>query len=116
MLAQILVLLAAAGAPPPVSEAPVLPAPQVVSPYDLSVSFATWRQNPGFVDATLVALEAPPNQLGDYHLFHAARADLFRRLGRNEEAAAAYRRALELVTNPRQRAYLEGRLAEVTAP
>ena len=64
-----------------------------------------------------LALFAPLEvELGDYHLFHAARADLFRRLGRNEEAAAAYRRALELVTNPRQRAYLEGRLAEVTAP
>jgi RNA polymerase sigma-70 factor (ECF subfamily) len=64
-----------------------------------------------------LALFAPLEvELGDYHLFHAARADLLRRLGRNEEAAAAYRRALELVTNPRQRAYLEGRLAEVTAP
>jgi hypothetical protein len=42
--------------------------PSVVSPYDVSVSFATWRQNPAFVDATLIAVEAPPNQLGDYHL------------------------------------------------
>ena len=64
-----------------------------------------------------LALFAPlEDELDDYHLFHAARADLFRRLRRNEEAAAAYRRALELVTNPRQRAYLEGRLVEVTAP
>jgi RNA polymerase sigma-70 factor (ECF subfamily) len=64
-----------------------------------------------------VALFVPlEGELDGYHLFHAARADLFRRLERNEDAAAAYRRALELVTNPRQRAYLEGRLAEVTAP
>jgi len=42
--------------------------PAVVSTYDVSVSFATWRQNPGFVDATLVTLEAPPNLLGNYHL------------------------------------------------
>ncbi len=42
--------------------------PGVVSPYDTSVAFATWRQNPAFVDATLVAAEAPANQLGDYHL------------------------------------------------
>ena len=42
--------------------------PGVVSTYDTSVSFATWRQNPAFVDATLVAVEAPANQLGDYHL------------------------------------------------
>ena len=43
-------------------------APAVVETYDVSVSFATWRQNPAFVDATLVTLEAPPNLLGDYHL------------------------------------------------
>ena len=42
--------------------------PQVVSTYDVSVSFATWRQNPSFVDSTLVAVEAPADQLGDYHL------------------------------------------------
>jgi hypothetical protein len=42
--------------------------PQVVSTYDLSVSFAAWRQNPSFVDSTLVAVEAPADQLGDYHL------------------------------------------------
>lgn len=42
--------------------------PQVVSTYDVSVAFATWRQNPSFVDATLVAVEAPADQLGDYHL------------------------------------------------
>jgi RNA polymerase sigma-70 factor (ECF subfamily) len=63
--------------------------------------------------ALFVPLE---DELDGYHLFHAARADLFRRLDRNEEAAAAYRRALELVTNPEQRSYLERRLAEVTGP
>ena len=42
--------------------------PSVVSLWDLAVSFATWRQNPGFVNATLVTLEAPPNLLGNYHL------------------------------------------------
>ena len=42
--------------------------PAVVSVWDLSVSFSTWRQNPAFVDATLVAVEAPPNLLGNYHL------------------------------------------------
>jgi RNA polymerase sigma-70 factor (ECF subfamily) len=48
--------------------------------------------------------------LSEYHLLHAARADLLRRLNRNHEAAAAYRRALELVTNPIERKYLERRL------
>jgi RNA polymerase sigma-70 factor (ECF subfamily) len=52
------------------------------------------------------------DELDGYHLFHAARADLFRRLGRADEAAASYRRALELTTNPEERAFLERRLHE----
>jgi RNA polymerase sigma factor (sigma-70 family) len=45
-----------------------------------------------------------------YHLLHSARADLLRRLDRREEAAAAYRRAHELATNPADRRFLAGRL------
>ncbi len=48
-----------------------------------------------------------------YHLLHATRADLLRRLERTEEAADAYRRALELATNPVEREFLERRLAQV---
>jgi RNA polymerase sigma-70 factor (ECF subfamily) len=51
--------------------------------------------------------------LDDYHLLHAARADLLRRLDRREEAAAAYERALSLTPNPVERAFLERRLAQV---
>jgi RNA polymerase sigma-70 factor (ECF subfamily) len=51
--------------------------------------------------------------LDDYYLLHSARADLLRRSGRRSEAADAYRRALELVTNPVERSFLERRLAEV---
>lgn len=51
--------------------------------------------------------------LDAYHLLHAARADLLRRLGRREEAAAAYRAALALEPNAADRAFLERRLAEV---
>jgi predicted RNA polymerase sigma factor len=51
--------------------------------------------------------------LDDYYLLHAARADLLRRDGRGAEAAASYRRALELATNPVERSYFERRLAEV---
>ncbi|HEY2940309.1 MAG TPA: RNA polymerase sigma factor [Gaiellaceae bacterium] len=51
--------------------------------------------------------------LGGYRHLHSARADLLRRLGRNGEAAVAYRRALELATQPSERAFLERRLAEV---
>jgi RNA polymerase sigma-70 factor (ECF subfamily) len=53
--------------------------------------------------------------LDGYHLFHASRADLLRRLGQAADAAAAYRRAMELTANPVERAYLAGRLAEVEA-
>lgn len=48
--------------------------------------------------------------LDEYYLFHAARADLFRRLQDVESAAAAYTRALALTTNPVEAAYLRGRL------
>jgi RNA polymerase sigma-70 factor (ECF subfamily) len=51
--------------------------------------------------------------LDDYHLLHAARADLLRRLGRRDEAAGAYRQALALSPNPVERDFLERRLAEV---
>ncbi len=64
----------------------------------------------------LPLVEALSSKLDGYHLFHSARADLLRRLGRRAEAADAYRRALELVPNLAERAFLERRLSEVTAP
>jgi RNA polymerase sigma-70 factor (ECF subfamily) len=51
--------------------------------------------------------------LDDYHLAHAARADLCRRLGRAEDARAAYERALSLVRQAPERRFLEWRLAEL---
>jgi RNA polymerase sigma-70 factor (ECF subfamily) len=51
--------------------------------------------------------------LDGYHLYHSARADLLRRLERTNDAAIAYRRALEYVTNETERAFLEGRLREL---
>jgi RNA polymerase sigma-70 factor (ECF subfamily) len=56
---------------------------------------------------------AASGTLDSYHLLHAARGDLLRRLGRGPEAAAAYRRALELATNPVERTFLTQRLSEV---
>jgi RNA polymerase sigma-70 factor, ECF subfamily len=53
------------------------------------------------------------DELAGYHLLHAARADLLRRLGRDEEAAAAYAAALDLARQPAERAFLERRLGEV---
>lgn len=52
-------------------------------------------------------------ELDNYHLLHAARADLLRRLGANEEAATNYERALALVSNESERRFLERRLREV---
>jgi RNA polymerase sigma-70 factor, ECF subfamily len=52
-------------------------------------------------------------ELSGYHLLHAARADLLRRMRSPEEAAKSYARALELATNERERAYLARRLDEV---
>ena len=53
--------------------------------------------------------------LDEYHLLHAARADLLRRLGRRADAAAAYERALSLVGNEAERRFLERRLAALRA-
>jgi RNA polymerase sigma-70 factor (ECF subfamily) len=57
---------------------------------------------------------AATEELDDYHLLHAARADLLRRLGAWADAEARYRRALELVGNESERRFLERRLREVT--
>jgi len=56
---------------------------------------------------------ASSGNLEGYHLLHAARADLLRRLGDLQEAAKSYERALELVTNDSERRFLERRLGEV---
>lgn len=51
--------------------------------------------------------------LDSYYLFHAARADLLRRLSRNSEAVAAYQRALSLTANAVERRFLRRRIAEM---
>jgi RNA polymerase sigma-70 factor (ECF subfamily) len=51
--------------------------------------------------------------LADYHLAHAARADLCRRLGRTAEARASYERALSLTRQEPERRFLDRRLAEM---
>jgi RNA polymerase sigma-70 factor (ECF subfamily) len=57
---------------------------------------------------------ADAGKLTAYYLLPATRADLLRRLDRHEEAAASYRRALELVATGPERRYLSRRLAEVS--
>ena len=61
----------------------------------------------------LVEALARGGALDDYHLLHAARADLLRRQGRRAEAGAAYRRALELAGNASEQRFLASRLAEL---
>ena len=73
--------------------------------------------------AVAVAMAAGPEEglrlveriggLDGYHLLHATRADLLRRLDRRAEAAAAYEQALALTTNDAERAFLARRLTEV---
>jgi RNA polymerase sigma-70 factor (ECF subfamily) len=61
--------------------------------------------------AAIDVLGADP-MMGEYRFFHAARADMLRRLDRWPEALAAYERALALGPNAPERAFLEGRRAE----
>ena len=56
---------------------------------------------------------ADSGELDDYHLLHAARADMLRRLGDNEAAAESYEAALKLATNDSERRFLERRLREM---
>ena len=101
---------------------------QIVALYDLLL-----RMNPSPVvelnRAVAVAMSDGPEaglalveallgrrELEDYHLAHAARADLCRRLGRAAEARAAYQRALELARQEPERRFLERRLKEIAAP
>jgi RNA polymerase sigma-70 factor (ECF subfamily) len=63
----------------------------------------------------LIEQIASSGDLEQYYLYHAARADILRRLGRREEAMEAYRRALALATNSVEREYLSRRLAALSA-
>jgi len=56
---------------------------------------------------------AADGDLDEYHLLHAARGELLRRLDMPAEAAGSYERALELATNERERRFLERRLQAV---
>ena len=83
--------------------------PTAIVALNQAVAVAMWK-GPN-VGLPLVELLA--DDLDDYHLWHATRADLLRRLDRGVEAAAAYRAALELVGSEPERRFLLRRLAEV---
>jgi RNA polymerase sigma-70 factor (ECF subfamily) len=61
----------------------------------------------------LAEIDALADELGEYFLFHSARADLLRRCARGDEALVAYRRALELCRNQAEIRFLRGRIAQV---
>ena len=83
------------------------PSPVVELNHAVAVALA------GDVEGGLMLLDGVEG-LDGYHLLHAARADLYRRLERHDEAATSYRRALELTTNDSESRFLEQRLAEVS--
>jgi RNA polymerase sigma-70 factor (ECF subfamily) len=64
-------------------------------------------------EIALALIDLLASELNEYHLLHAARADLLRRMGSRREAAESYERALLLVTNESERRFLERRLREV---
>ena len=68
----------------------------------------------GLIDEALDQLEAE-GALGGYHLLFAARAELLRRDGRTESAAAAFRRARDLAHNPVEQRFLDRRIAQLGA-
>lgn len=63
-------------------------------------------------DAALKLIE--PLDLDNYHLWHASRAEMLARLGRDDEAVAAYRRALELTANQAEQAFLSDRVRTIS--
>jgi RNA polymerase sigma-70 factor (ECF subfamily) len=82
------------------------PSPVVALNHAVAVAMATTPEEGLALIDRITGLER-------YHLMHAARADLLRRLGRREEAAAAYRLAHELAASPADRRFLAGRLRDL---
>ena len=71
----------------------------------------------GEVDGPEAALEIlDALDLDDYRYLHSTRADLLRRLGRDDEARLAYERALELTAEGPEQRFLSMRVAELPAP
>ncbi len=99
--------------------------PEIVALYDLlarvqpsSIVSLNRAVAVAMVDGPAAALKlidelSADGNLDQYHLLHATRADLLRRLGSHKDAAESYKRALELVTNDSERRFLGRRLDEV---
>ncbi|MDH4117835.1 MAG: RNA polymerase sigma factor [Acidimicrobiia bacterium] len=76
-----------------------------------AVAVAMWRGP----QAGLALLDRLGDSLDEHHLFHSARAELLRRVGRTDASRAAYEMSLGLVTNETERRYLQRRLDELAS-
>ena len=90
----------------------LLPSPVVALNRAVAVAMSDGPQ----AGLTIIDELAASGELDEYHLLHAARADMFRRLGSNAEAAENYELALSLASNDSERRFLERRLREVRSP
>jgi RNA polymerase sigma-70 factor (ECF subfamily) len=86
------------------------PSPVVALNRAVAVAMAEGPQH----GLTIISSIEAAGDLTGYHLLHAAKADLLRRLGSLDDAAISYRQALELATNESERRFLEMRLREVS--
>jgi RNA polymerase sigma-70 factor, ECF subfamily len=89
----------------------IAPSPMV----DLNRAVSVAMVDGPAVGLALIDTLESDGRLSGYYMLHAARADLLHRLQRDEEAADAYRRALELVGNEAERAFLLRRLSEISS-
>ena len=87
--------------------AEMTPSPVVVLNFAVAVAM---EEGP---EAGLAMMERLVHDLDGYYLYHSARADLLRRLGRSEESRRSYSRALALTTNQTERRFLEKRLRQL---
>ncbi len=90
----------------------LLPSPVVALNRAVAIAMAQGPQT----GLAMIDELAESGELDEYHLLHAARADMLRRLGANAEAAESYELALKLASNDSERRFLERRLREVRTP
>ena len=90
----------------------LLPSPVVALNRAVAIAMAQGPQT----GLAIIDELAESGELDEYHLLHAARADMLRRLGANVEAAESYALALKLASNDSERRFLERRLREVRTP
>jgi len=91
----------------------VMPTPVVALNHAVAVAMSKGAGQGLAQGLSLIDVLGSSGELEGYYLFHAARADVLRRLDRQREAAGAYRRALALATNRVEQNYLRRRLAQL---